>query len=56
MKDYSEIKAENDWLRGCLRELRKEKAFTDRVNYMLSMLFSATGLLLILICSGAISV
>lgn len=56
MRDYSEIKAENDWLRGCLRELRKEKAFTDRVNYMLSMLFAATGLILILVCSGVISV
>lgn len=56
MKEYSELEAENAWLKGCLRESRREKGFTDRINYMLAMLFAVSTILLVLTWSGVIVV
>lgn len=54
MKSYSELEEENAWLRGCLRESRKEKRDILRSNYMFALLFGVASIFLALTWAGVI--
>lgn len=55
-RGYRELEAENNWLRGSLREARREKWQLSRYTYTLVALFSVSTILLVLTWAGVIVV
>mgnify|MGYP005771499191 CR=1 FL=1 len=55
-KGYRELEAENNWLRGSLREARREKGQLSRYTYTLAALFSVSTILLVRPWAGVIVV
>ena len=53
---YDELREENTWLRGSLREARRGQERAERMALAFVVLFSASGTLLALICGGIIVV
>lgn len=53
-RGYRELEAENNWLRGSLREARREKGQLSRCTYTLAALFSVSTILLVLTWAGVI--
>ena len=56
LKSYSELEAENTWLKGCLRESRREKSQIARWAHTVVALFATSTLLLALTWAGVIAV
>lgn len=54
LKNYSDIQSENEWLRGRLKEARKQKEASESMNYIFLSLFSISALLLTLTWGGVI--
>lgn len=55
-KEYSELQAENTWLKGCLRESRREKGQMARWMHTIIALFATSTILLALTWAGVIVV
>lgn len=53
---YTELQEENTWLRGSLREARRDRESAERMALMCVVLFAVSGTLLVLICGGIIVV
>ena len=53
---YAELQEENTWLRGSLREARRDQESAERMALMCMVLFSIAGTLLALTWGGIIVV
>lgn len=53
---YTELQEENTWLRGSLREARRDRESAERMALMYVVLFAVSGTLLALTWGGIIAV
>lgn len=52
---YDELQEENTWLRGSLREARRDRESAERIALMCVVLFAVSGTLLALTWGGIIA-